>query len=196
MFIAAAYVFDRLSGPGARADEIRDVRRRLVEQDGPGVAGVDEKKIALELRRLREELGARVGLVEACASCARPRSERWPGGACCSGHTRDLFTDDELAALRLSGTTPSRLRAPRTPHAGCAFRGARGCSLAVAHRPCQCVRYMCRELGRELDRRGDDRGSARLQEELRVGFERFVELQDERAALGAFRLPTLPETRY
>jgi hypothetical protein len=39
---------------------------------------------------------------------------------------------------------------------------------------------MCRELGRELDRRGDGRVSARLQEELRVGFERFVELRNER----------------
>ena len=180
VFVSIKYAFERLSGPRTRADELYDVRRRLVEQAGPRVASHAERQLALELRLLREKLGARLGTVEACAGCARPRSADWPGGGCCSGHTQDLFTDGELAALKLAGTTPARLRAPRARHAGCAFRGPRGCSLEAAHRPCQCVRYMCRELGRELDRRGDGRASARLQEELRAGFERFVELRNER----------------
>jgi hypothetical protein len=187
VLISVMYVLDRLSGPRTRADELRDVRRRLVGAAGPGVAIREEKRLALELRRLRERLGARLGPVEACARCSRPRSASWPGGDCCSGHTPDLFTDHELAALGLAGTTPAHLRAPRAPHAGCAFRGPRGCSLEAAHRPCQCARYMCRALGRELDRRGDGLASARLQEELRAGFERFVELRTERLAAFADR---------
>ena len=180
VFVLIKYVFDRLSGPRTRADELYDVRRRLVEQAGPGVASYEEEQLALKLRLLREKLGARFGPVEACARCVRPRSASWHGGHCCSGHTQDLFTDHELAALKLAGTTPAKLRAPRTRHAGCAFRGPKGCSLKVAHRPCLCVSYMCRELGRELDRRGDGLASAQLQEELRVGFERFVERRNER----------------
>jgi hypothetical protein len=186
VFVSVKYVFDRLSGPRTRADELYDVRRRLVEQAGPGVASRAEEQLALELRLLREKLGARLGPVEACARCARPRSASWPGGDCCSGHTRDLFTDPELAALKLAGTTPAKLRAPRTRHAGCAFRGPKGCSLEAAHRPCLCVRYTCRELGRELGRRDDGPVSARLLEELRAGFERFVELRNDRLEADLF----------
>jgi hypothetical protein len=180
VFVSANHALDRLSGPPARADELYDVRLRLVVEAGRGVASHEEERLAFALRRLREELWARLGPVEACARCARPASESWPGGACCSGHTEDLFTDHALAALKLAGTTPAHLRAPRGPHAGCAFRGPMGCSLEPAHRPCQCVSYMCRELGRELDGRGDGLASARLQEELRAGFERFVALRDAR----------------
>src|SRR5664280_2257676 len=186
VFASAKYIFDRLTGPRTRTGELHDVRRRLVEQAARGVASPAEEQLALRLRLLREELAARVGQVEACGHCVRPRSASWPGGHCCSGHTQNLFTDHELAALKLSGTTPDQLNPPRTEHAGCAFRGPRGCSLETAHRPCLCISYMCRELQSELDQRGDGPAIARLREELRVGFERFLELRKERLAANHF----------
>ncbi len=171
---------DRLTGPRTRADELREVRRRLEDQAGPGVASRAEEQVAKRLRVLREELSTQVGEVQACADCVRPRSAAWPGGHCCSAYTQNLFTDDELAALKLAGTKPDQLKPPRADHAGCAFRGPRGCSLDTAHRPSLCVRYMCRELQSELCRRNDHAAIARLQEELRVEFERFAQMRQER----------------
>jgi hypothetical protein len=49
-----------------------------------------------------------------------------------------------------------------------------------------CVRYVCRELQSELDQHGYSQASAQLQEELRVGFERFVELRNERLEANLF----------
>jgi hypothetical protein len=186
VFSSVRYLFDRLRGPRTRAEELCDVRRRLAEQAGPGVASHAEQQLALQLRTLREELVARFATVQACARCVQPRSASWPGGHCCSGHTQALFTDDELAALRLAGTTAAQLRAPHERHAGCVFRGPQGCSLTAAHRPCLCVRYTCRELQSELDRRGDGLATARLQEEIRVRFERFVKLRNERLEANLF----------
>lgn len=180
MFAWTIYIVDRLLGPRTRAEELRDVRCRLAEQINPGDASPAEVRLALRLRVLREELTARVGQVQACSQCVRPRSEAWPGGHCCSGHTRNLFTEPELAALRLSGTTPRQLKPPLSDHAGCAFRGPQGCSLKVAHRPNLCVRYICGELQNELDRRDDVPTIARLQEELRVKFDRFQAMRSER----------------
>ena len=136
--------------------------------------------LALRLRVLREELAARVGEVKACGRCVQPRSVSWPGGHCCSGRTRNLFTDHELLALRLSGTKSAHLKPPRSEHAGCAFRGPHGCSLDTAHRPSLCVRYMCRELQSEIEQRSDAPAIAHLQEKLRVGVERFEGLVKER----------------
>jgi hypothetical protein len=186
VLVSLRYFLDRLSGPRTRADELRDVRRRLVEQSGPGIASDAEVQLAQRLRLLRERLVAQFGAVEACGRCMRPRSAYWPGGQCCSGHTQRLFTEHELAALKLAGTTPALLRAPRGEHDGCAFRGPRGCSLGAAHRPCLCVRYTCRELQSELDQRNDIRAITRLQQELRVGFERFVERRQERLDASVF----------
>jgi hypothetical protein len=180
VFIFIQFVFDRLLGPRTRADELRDVRRRLAGRAGPRVASPEEVRLALRLRVLRESLCAQLGRVEACTCCVRPRSLDWPGGHCCSGRTEDLFTEDELAALKLSGTTSSQLRSPLTGHAGCAFRGPLGCSLPPAHRPSLCVRYMCFDLQRELDLREDNEETNRLQAEIRRGFECFVNLRKAR----------------
>lgn len=169
-----------------RADEMNVVRCRLAQQAGSGVASPAEEQLAVRLRLLREELAARVGQVEACGQCVRPRSASWPGGHCCSGHTQNLFTDHELGALKLSGTTAAELRPPCADHAGCAFRGHRGCSLGAAHRPCLCVSYMCRELQSELYQRGDGPAIARLCEQLRVTFECFVTKRNERLEANQF----------
>jgi hypothetical protein len=186
VLVSVKYVLDRLLGPRTRADELYDLRRQLLAQAGPGVASPEEEQLALSLRELREQLAAQFAPVEACAQCGQPESTDWPGGHCCSAHTRDLFSDHELAALRLAGTTPAHLKPPRASHRGCAFRGPAGCSLAVAHRPCVCVGYACRELQIELHRRGDGQANVRLQEELHVVFERFVARRNQRMEVSLF----------
>ncbi len=176
MLIAARHLVDRLRQPRSRADEILAVRRRLVAQPGPSQASDEELALARELRRLREELTGALRDVQACGGCARGRSlphGRWNGGHCCGGRTEEIFTDDELRALRLSGTTPARLVAPRTDHAGCAFRGPVGCSLEVADRPNLCVRYLCRSLEGELAERGDLADAKKLAGALGETFTRF-----------------------
>ena len=179
MLSAARYLWDRLSGPRTRADELLRLRRRLAEAADPN-ASATERRLARQLCQLRQSLGTQIGEVQACRGCVRPHSERWPGGHCCSGHTEDLFTDHELATLRLSGTSPHQLRPPRSEHAGCAFRGPTGCSLDTAHRPNLCVSYTCRELRSELDQRGDGAAIARLQQRIQVTFARFVATMQER----------------
>jgi hypothetical protein len=177
MLIAAQHLVDRLRQPRARADEVHAVRRRLVAQRAPSAASDEELTLARELRRLREELTRVLGGVTACAGCARGHSlphGRWSGGQCCGGRTEDIFTDDELAALRLSGTTPSRLEPPRSDHAGCAFRGPEGCSLGVADRPNLCVRYVCRELEAELVERGTLTEVKKVARDLGRTFDQFA----------------------
>ncbi len=186
MFIPVMYLLDRLFGDRRRADELYAVRRRLVDKEGPSVASQVEGQVALKLRQLREELMARLGPVQSCAHCVRPRSVTWPGGFCCSGHTEALFTDHELAALRLAGTTAVALKPPRAAQAGCVFRGPKGCSLKVADRPCLCVRFVCSELRSELDRRGDSSAIDELQNELRLEFGRFVAQREKRLESNLF----------
>jgi hypothetical protein len=169
-----------LSGPHTRPGELHDLHRRLSEQAGPGVTSQTERELAVRLRSLREELAAEFNEVKACRDCVRPRSLDWPGGHCCSGHTLDIFTDHELAALGLAGTTPNQLKPPHAQHIGCAFRGPRGCSLEAVHRPCLCLRYACHELESELEQAGNRRKIARLQGELQAGFEQFVQFRTER----------------
>jgi hypothetical protein len=102
------------------------------------------------------------------------------GGDCCTGVTAELFSDDELAALVHGGTTVRELRAPRTEHAGCAFRGATGCTLAAADRPERCVTYTCGTLRRELHARGDLASMESLLAELHQTMQRFVALRRSR----------------
>jgi hypothetical protein len=140
------------------------------------------RALAIELRRLREELTSALAGVQACGGCARGRSlphGRWRGGHCCGAPTDAIFTDDELAALRLSGTTPARLSPPRSDHAGCAFRGPEGCSLDAGDRPNLCVRFICRELEGELATRADVARLKEVARDLATTFARF-----SRARLG------------
>jgi hypothetical protein len=174
VFLPVRYLRERLSGPRSRAEELLALRRRLLAQDGPGHAGPAEEQLAGRLRELREQLAAQLGQVEACAHCMQAPLTAWPGGQCCSAETRELWSDHELAALRLAGTTPAHLKPPRGGHAGCAFRGSSGCSLEAVHRPSVCIGYACRELLAELRRRGDGPTIARLQDELQTTFQRFV----------------------
>ena len=134
MLISAQYLVDRLRHPRSRADEVAALRRRFaaapVHDGGPSGLSVTERDLALELRRLREALSVALAGVASCSGCARGHPlphGRWRGGHCC-------------------GTRGERLSPPAGDHAGCAFRGPDGCSLAPADRPSLCVRYICREL--------------------------------------------------
>ena len=116
-----------------------------------------EREAALSIRALKLDLSRATGDVASCAGCAvgkeSPRGI-FAGGDCCSSPTAGLFDDVEVAALAQAGTRPRDLVAPRGVHAGCAFRGERGCTLEVEHRPTVCVRYACDGLRRELHRAG------------------------------------------
>lgn len=158
MLITARYLVDRLRHPRTRADELRALRRRLVAEPGPADATDDERAMAEELAELRVETSRAIGAVRSCSGCGRGHSEpegHWDGGFCCSSPTHVVFTDHEVAALRLAGTGPGDFRPPHSDHAGCAMRGPTGCSLPPRHRPTVCVRYFCGELRRELAKRGD-----------------------------------------
>jgi hypothetical protein len=148
------------------------VRQRLADA-APESAGGDERALARRLLDLKLATAAASGAVSSCARCAT--GQPWPrggyagayaGGDCCSGTTAHLFSDAEVAALASTGTRRSDLRAPGDAPAGCAFRGATGCSLEVAHRPSVCVRYACAGLSRELHRLGRLDDVERLAREL------------------------------
>lgn len=180
MLIAAQHLIDRLRHPRSRADDVAALRRRFAQAEP---AGAEEVALAVELRRLREALSTALAGVESCSGCARGHPlphGRWRGGHCCGTETTNVFTDDEVAALRASGTTPARLVPPRGDHAGCAFRGPEGCSLAVADRPSLCVRFICRELEGELRGRGDLRAIKAIAADLSRTFERFRKLRGAR----------------
>jgi len=156
VLIAVERLLFKLRQPASRADELVALRARL-RVERRAAAGDDERALARDVRARKLAVSAHLGDVTSCGSCAT--GAPWPrghydGGDCCSGVTADLFDDNELAALAHAGTRPGDLVPPRDDHAGCAFRGAHGCSLAVAHRPARCVHYVCDTLRRELHDRG------------------------------------------
>jgi len=166
----------------SRSDELLALRQRLRAERSVR-AGDEEHALALELRALKLRISEAVAAVSSCTRCAAGR--RWPrgafaGGDCCSGVTADLFSDDEVAALAQAGTRPRDLHAPRGDHAGCAFRGATGCTLNPADRPQRCVHYTCNVLRRELRTRGDLEPIDELLDQLAHLMTRFVALRRER----------------
>lgn len=186
MLITVRHLIDRLRYPRGRADDVAALRRRFAAAPGPDEVSAEEKALAAEMRRLREALSAALAGVTSCSGCAHGHPlphGRWRGGHCCGTRTELVFTDDEVAALRLSGTIPARLVPPAGDVAGCAFRGPLGCSLAVADRPSICVRFVCRELQGELRERGDLREIKAIDAALTKAFKRFSELRGERAAV-------------
>jgi hypothetical protein len=156
MFVAVERLLIKLRQPASRADELVELRRRVRAEIASDV-DEEERLLAHAVQAKKLDVAAELGTVSSCGSCARHFP--WPiggyaGGACCSGVTADLFDDNELAALAQTGTRTRDLVPPRDIHAGCAFRGSRGCSLEVAHRPARCVRYLCETLRGELHDRG------------------------------------------
>jgi len=157
VLIAVERLLYKLRQPASRADELVALRGRL-RAERRAAADADERALARDVRARKLAVSARLTDVTSCRSCAT--GAPWPrghydGGDCCSGVTAELFDDSELAALAHAGTRPRDLVPPAgDDHAGCAFRGARGCSLALAHRPARCVHYVCDTLRRELHDRG------------------------------------------
>lgn len=96
--------------------------------------------------------------------------------------TADLFDENELAALAHAGTRPRDLTPPAgaDAHPGCAFRGPRGCTLEVAHRPGRCVHYLCDTLRRELHARGRLDTVERTLAELNRTMQQFVAVHQAR----------------
>ena len=196
--IPAARLTARLRQPRSRKSELAALGRRFRAEERAGRPGEAERELAGRLRRLRARLAGEFGAVTSCGGCAGGKS--WPAGAfsgghCCSGDTGDVFTDREVAALVYGGTRPRHLRAPRTEHAGCAFRGPRGCTLAAADRPNLCARYVCTELRRELHARGRLAAVETLIDEMADAFARLSSLRDarlERAWLADIH-PLLPD---
>lgn len=152
MLIAVERLLIKLRQPPSRAVELIELRRRLrVER----AASIDdaERALAAEVQARKLAVVGQLTEVSSCASCAK--GTPWPnghysGGDCCCGVTNEVFDDHEVGALAHTGTRARDLQPPRDDHAGCAFRGARGCSLEVAHRPARCVHYVCDTLRHEL----------------------------------------------
>ena len=165
--------------PRSRADELAALRARFRAQPSTGEAGPAAVESARRLWQLRVSMSAAFTHVEACHGCARKRPEpngHWPGGSCCGARTADLFTATEVASLKLAGVSAADLRPPRGDHAGCAFRGETGCSLAPQHRPNICVRYVCLELRAELLEKPEWRRISELGAALRDELTRFESL--------------------
>jgi hypothetical protein len=174
VLISVAHLLDRTRHRRRRADELRELRQRMLR------AGRHHDPVLIELaqklRGLRQELAALFDSIRSCSRCAQGHPlpyGYWPGGHCCGGRTEELFPDDELAALALANTSPFALRAPRGEQAGCVFRGPTGCSLAAVDRPNLCVRYTCRTLEPELGERPEDAQIAELQGQMLDTFETF-----------------------
>jgi len=156
VFVPVERLLLRLRQPASRAAELAALRQRLRGERASAVAD-DERALAVEVGRRKRAVAAAIGDVATCGSCAT--HQPWPagafsGGACCAGVTANLFDARELAALAGAGTRPRDLQPPAgsDAHAGCAFRGADACSLALAHRPARCVHYVCDALRGELHR--------------------------------------------
>ena len=157
MLIAVERLMIKIRQPPSRAAELIELHRRLREELASDV-DAGERALAREVHEKKLAVSAELAGVRSCASCAIGQGwtvGTYDGGACCSGVTADLFDDNELAALVHAGTRVRDLVPPRRDaHAGCAFRGATGCTLATEHRPARCVHYICDGLRHELHDRG------------------------------------------
>lgn len=154
MLISVERLLVRVRQQPSRANELIALRARL-RAERAATPSREEKAAAIRLRAIKLEAAEALSAAQptACSTCAtgkRAPRGTYVGGDCCSGITADLFEGEHLAALAHAGTRPRDLRAPRSTHAGCAFRGEQGCTLATEHRPARCVHYTCMTLRKEL----------------------------------------------
>jgi hypothetical protein len=166
----------------SRAAELRELTTRL-RAERAATPGADERATALAIRELKTALTRTIAEVSCCTSCARGMplpGGAFAGGHCCSGHTPEIFDEVEVAALAQAGTRPRDLPAPTTEHAGCAFRGPTGCSLAAENRAALCHRYVCDDLRRELYTKGRLDEVERLCGELDDAYRTFAKLREAR----------------
>jgi hypothetical protein len=156
MFVPLARLVARRRAARTPLRERRSLAARL-RAEAAARPDDDERELARRMRALKDELAAAVAAPGCCTGCAAGRP--WPGGAhagghCCSGDTATIFSDDDVAALAQAGTRPRHLVLPASEAAGCAFRGATGCSLAPADRSGLCHSFLCDDLRAELHRAG------------------------------------------
>jgi len=183
MLIAVERLLIKLRQPASRATELIELRRRTRDEIASDVDD-EERRLAHDVHHRKLAVTAELQEVRSCRSCAT--HQPWPvggyeGGACCSGVTAELFDDNELAALVHAGTRTRDLVPPqRDAHAGCAFRGSRGCTLEVAHRPARCVHYICTTLRRELFDRGQLDAIEGSLAELNSAMQRFTVVHQAR----------------
>lgn len=168
MLVTVDRLLARLRGNvPTRTAELASLKLRL-RGERRTVASEDERALALRMRELKEEVASAIGSVSSCTRCAAglpAPGGTFAGGHCCSGETSVIFSDDDVAALAQAGTRGRDLVAPRSEHAGCAFRGDTGCTLAPGERATLCLRYVCHDLSRELHRAGRlDEVEARIRE--------------------------------
>jgi hypothetical protein len=154
VLIAVERLLIKLRQPASRAAELIELRRRVRAEP---LEDATEHALAAEVHAAKLAVVCALTEVTSCASCAT--GQPWPnghysGGDCCCGVTNEVFDDHEVAALAHAGTRARDLVAAKGDHAGCAFRGERGCSLEVVHRPARCVHYVCDTLRHELHDRG------------------------------------------
>lgn len=159
MFVPIARLLLRRRGhPASRAAELVAVRARLRAERAIAI-DADERALAAHVHAAKLAVLAATGAADACGRCARGQPAPvgvHAGGACCANDTAIVIDAHEIAALAHAGTRARDLVAPAVadPHAGCAFRGATGCSLAPVHRPARCVHFACSELRAEVHTRG------------------------------------------
>jgi hypothetical protein len=160
MLISVERLLIRIRHPASRAAELNTLRARLRDElAGQVDIADDERERAMRVLAIKRSISSALDDVVSCRSCATglpAPAGSYAGGACCDGVTAELFDEHELAALALAGTRPGDLVPPAGSdlHAGCAFRGPRGCTLDVAHRPGRCVLYVCQTLRREVHHAG------------------------------------------
>ena len=153
MLISPRHLVDRLRHPRSRADDLARLRARFATQPSRASATPKQLQLAQTLRKTRQALANELHEVESCRRYAVGHDlphGRWDGGHCCGIPTLNVFTPAEVASLKLAGTRATKLTPPRSDHAGCAFRGPQGCSLAPVDRPNVCLRYICPSLRQEL----------------------------------------------
>jgi hypothetical protein len=158
MLVRVERLLARLRQPASRADQLVELRRRVRAELASPHVDEEERALARTVHAKKLAVSAALQGVSSCSSCAKGQPSpvgEYDGGACCTAQTLDLFDDVELGALVHAGTRVADLTPPpRTDqHAGCAFRGAHGCSLDGTSRPSRCVHYVCNDLRRELHRR-------------------------------------------
>jgi hypothetical protein len=180
VLVAIDRLLARVHQVPSRAAELAELKQRL-RAEREAVPDADERATALRIRALKDEIARAIAQPACCTSCADglpAPGGTYAGGHCCSGRTPDIFVDDEVGALAQSGTRA--LAAPRDLHAGCAFRGPTGCSLAPADRATLCLRFVCDELRRELHRHGRLDEVEQLIAELDRQYARFSQLRRAR----------------
>jgi hypothetical protein len=182
VLIAVERLLVRVRQVPTRADELiaLGTRVREMRREQPSE---QERAVATEIRSVKRRVLTALSHVTSCATCAtgkRAPRGAFAGGDCCSGITSDLFSEEQLAPLVQAGTTPRKLRAPRTTHAGCAFRGSTGCTLDADDRPARCIHYTCWGLRNELRKRGELVAMDAQLDELKALMEQHTELRKVR----------------